>query len=298
MAASWVTRTRVRPSAGSSVSSCEHFRPRSRVQVSRRLVGEEELGLVHQGPRERGALRFAARELARFVRGPLQDSEPFEKRVGSRLPLRLRPVAVGERRLDVLPNRHLRNEIERLEEEADGPVPKPALRAVVERAGILPVQQDPAAGGKVEAADEVQERRLTRARTAHHRDEASSLDPQAHGIERDNLLPGPNVDAAGLDGFDECRSNLFRRIPQHRVAIMPEFFGCVSRGSIVGTARGESRAAHGKTGSQGSRAPDSAEGATTSRKPGTLSPPRGRPSSEGSPSSTSSPASTPVPITM
>ncbi len=128
----------------------------------------------------------------------------------------------------------------------------------------LPVQQDPAAGGKVEAADEVQERRLTRARTAHHRDEASSLDPQAHGIERDDLLSGAKVDAAGLDGFDE----------------------------------GSRERAHGKIGSQGSRAPDSAGGATTSRKPGTLSPPRGRPSSEGSPSSTSSPASTPVPITM
>jgi hypothetical protein len=55
------------------------YRARALVEVSRRLVGEQELGLDDHGTGQRYALAFAAAELRREVSGTICEPYRFER---------------------------------------------------------------------------------------------------------------------------------------------------------------------------------------------------------------------------
>ena len=197
----------------------------------------------------------------------------------SPLPLLIGVAARQQQRdLYVLDGAQPGDEVERLEEEPDHPVPEAALGAIVDRPGVPPIEEDLPARRKVEAAHQVQERRFPRAGAAHDRDEAPSFDTDADGFEGDDFLARQAVHAAGFDRLDERTvrrtgnaQRLTRSVQEERNGSREESFLAPSRSS------------------HSSPRSDSAPGATTSRKPGTLSPPSGLPSSAGSPRSTSSP---------
>ena len=81
---------------------------------------------------------------------------------------------------------------------------KPILRlrmrescGLVERADVDPVEEELAAGGYVEAADDVHQRRLARAGGAHDRDEVAPLDDERDAAE------GVHLDVAHHVGLDD-----------------------------------------------------------------------------------------------
>ena len=57
----------------------QNFFPGSRVQVSRRLVREEELGIVHEGSGQSGPLRFPPGQLRGAMRAPIENAESLEQ---------------------------------------------------------------------------------------------------------------------------------------------------------------------------------------------------------------------------
>src|SRR5256884_4164033 len=96
----------------------EDLRARVGVEVPRRLVREDHRGIVEQRPRDRDALLLSAGELARAVPHPIAEADLSERREGTRAAI-VAIAAVDEGQLDVLDGIEAREEVERLEDEAD-----------------------------------------------------------------------------------------------------------------------------------------------------------------------------------
>src|SRR3990172_1768318 len=94
--------------------------PRLRVEVGRRLVGEDQPRPRHERPGDGHPLALAARQLARTVTRVLAQAYRGEQLLDPLPPLRAREPSLQEqRKLDVLLEREDGDEIERLEDEAD-----------------------------------------------------------------------------------------------------------------------------------------------------------------------------------
>ena len=170
------------------------------VEVSRRLVGEEERRAGSEGARERDPLLLAAGELRRVVVAALPEADGREE-------VRRALAGVGvarqlERQEDVLPGRHVGEELVRLEDEAD--LPPPEEREVVLGHGVdrSPVEEDLAARGAVEAGHEAEERRLAAARRAQDGGELARADAEVDVVEDpEHPVPGRELfrEAAQLE---------------------------------------------------------------------------------------------------
>ena len=168
------------------VEQGEDLRAVAGVEVSGGLVGEKEFRARHERARDRGALHFAAGELVGMSRAPVREVDALEKVRGA-FP------GVGSfvekpRKLDVLPDRQVRKEVEELEHDAD--VPPPVERAFpVGQGGDIPAADpDRAGGGRVDPRDEVEERRLAAARRSDDSEELAGGNRQVDGVQSEDRL--------------------------------------------------------------------------------------------------------------
>src|SRR5436309_12047380 len=88
-----------------------------RVEVSRRLVREEDEGIASHGTRNSDALLLTAGELRRIVLHAVAHAHALEGILDALLALARRHAAIGERQLDILVDREIADEVERLEDE-------------------------------------------------------------------------------------------------------------------------------------------------------------------------------------
>src|SRR2546422_2369841 len=161
---------------------------RGRVEVAGRLVGEQDAGVVHQCSRDGHALALAARQLVRLVLHPVPEPHALQRPRRLRA-TRLRPEPrVDERQLHVVQGGRAGEQVERLEDEADLLVADPGQLIVGQIGDLLPVEPVLAAGRRVEAADQVHERRLPRARRSHHRHVLIAPDLDADATQRPHDL--------------------------------------------------------------------------------------------------------------
>ena len=105
-------------------------------------------------------------------------------------------AAEQQRHLDVLERGELRQQVEVLEHEADPPVADVGELVAVEARHRLAAQAVVAAGRRVEAADQVHQRRLARAGGTDHRDELALADGQVDAAQRLDLDLAGVVDLA------------------------------------------------------------------------------------------------------
>ena len=89
------------------------------VEVGRRLVGEDEVGPLDDGPGDGHALALAAGELGRAGLGPVGEVDPFEGGHDLAAPLGRRVAEEEQGELDVLVDGVDGQEVESLEDEAD-----------------------------------------------------------------------------------------------------------------------------------------------------------------------------------
>ena len=154
-----------------------HFDRRARVEVAGRLVGQDQRRLGHERAGDGHALLLAAGELARLVVETLAESDALQRRGGERARVALAAAAVVEQRqLDVLERAGARQEIEALEDEAELLVADGGERVLVEAVDAHAVEQVRAVGRRVEAAEDVHQRRLAGAGRAHDGDELARRD--------------------------------------------------------------------------------------------------------------------------
>ena len=140
------------------------------------------------------------------VRLSIQQIDLGERLIGALGAVLRRHAGVDERQLDVVERGRARQQVERLEDEPDLLVPDPRQLVVVHLAHLLVVQQVAALRRRVEAADEVHERRLARPGRAHDRDVFAALDGDGHAPEGMDLLRAHLVGLPKILSFNECHS--------------------------------------------------------------------------------------------
>src|SRR6185295_1046057 len=91
----------------------------SRVEVSGRLVREQDERLAGDGAGDGDALLLTAGQLAGEVLGAVRHADPLQRRFDALLALRRLHAAIRERQLDVLEYRQVANQVEALEDESD-----------------------------------------------------------------------------------------------------------------------------------------------------------------------------------
>src|SRR6266403_1250413 len=153
-----------------------------RIQVSRWLVGEENLRLIDDRPRDGHALLLAAGEFRGLVMKTARQTEHLGYDIEA---VRVETVAMNELRDGDIPLGRQRGEqIETLEDEADFVAAQFGARGVAQFSEVIPVDQDLAPGGLRQAADYVQQRSLAAARRPHHGDRFARLYREIHATQR------------------------------------------------------------------------------------------------------------------
>ena len=93
-AGSWLTTSAVPPLANELGDQLEHLAGGRGVELTRRLVGDQQPGPVGDRGTERDPLLLATRELARMRAAALAEPDPLEQLVGARLtPVRATPAS-------------------------------------------------------------------------------------------------------------------------------------------------------------------------------------------------------------
>ena len=147
----------------------EHGRAVLGVQAAGRLVGQHQLGAVDQRPGQREALLLAAGELVRKVIGDVAQPELVDQPRRAARAARRGP-GQPRRQQHVLGAAALVDQLELLKDEADVAQPQARQRPSAAAGEALAGDRDLAGVGPVEAAEEMQQRRLAAARASQHRD--------------------------------------------------------------------------------------------------------------------------------
>ncbi len=181
-----------------------------RVERPGRLVGEQELGARDQRPGDGDTLLLAAGELRRQVLGAIGEADLLEVDRGALVALPARDALVVERQRDVLGRGLERDQVERLEDEAD------VLAAVLRRPGLGEAAHGDAVEGvlavveTVEEAENVHQGRLARPGGAHHGDQLARPDVEVEPLEDVEPVAAHGVALVQISQTDHVSS---RRAP-------------------------------------------------------------------------------------
>src|SRR5216117_3815727 len=140
------------------------------VEVSRGLVGEQDRGIAHHRARDRDSLLLAPGELHRVMLRAMHHADPLERLLHALGALRPRHATVGERQLDILGDGEVADQIEGLKHEADPPVADSGSLGRRQVGHRLVLEQVAPVAGRIEQAEDREERRLAAARRAVDRD--------------------------------------------------------------------------------------------------------------------------------
>jgi len=124
-----------------------------RIEGASRLIGEDQGRIGHQRPSDGDALLLAARQLRRPVTGAIEEAN-FGQGVRRQLSAVVR-APVDERQLNLGNRWQAREQVVRLEHEADAPAANPGELGLAQPAHIVPFQFVRAARGLVQTAQDV-----------------------------------------------------------------------------------------------------------------------------------------------
>jgi hypothetical protein len=169
----------------------QHLRAGLHVEVACRLVGQQHSGIVDEGTGDREALLLPTGELVRHRVGDVAQPEPVDQRAAA--PERAgrgAGNAAGEEHVGLAAQ--LGQQVEELEDEADVPAAQGGEAALADAGDALAGHVDRARVRPVEAAEDMQERRLARPRAAEHGDDLTPGDVEVGPVEdapRSTALP-------------------------------------------------------------------------------------------------------------
>src|SRR5581483_1393140 len=152
--------------------------------------------VVRERARDRDALLLAARELARQVVEPPVEADALEQLLHPLAAVAPCEVRRRERRLDVLRRGERRDEVELLEHEPEGGAPQPRQLGVPHRSEVASLEEDGALARAVEAAEQLEQRRLAGAARSDHREEVAAVDHEVDLAHRAYLRAAHGVGAA------------------------------------------------------------------------------------------------------
>ena len=168
------------------------------VEVAGRLVGEHAVGRAGERARDRDALALAARELRRPVLQPRAEADLAEHVGGARARLGGGEAADAQRHRDVVERGELGQQMVELVDEAEMAVAPLALLGRVEGREVAAAEIDAARGRRLEAAEQMQQRALARARRADDGERLAAPDLEVDALQH------VDVDARRAAAFGEA----------------------------------------------------------------------------------------------
>ena len=155
---------------GDVFEDLHHLHARLAVERAGRLVGEQNVRIVDERPRDSDTLHLAAGHLVRLFVELVAEANALKRLDGALAALRLAHARERERQLHVAQYRLVRNEVIALEDEADGVVAVTVPVGIGKVLRRLAVDDEIALRVVVKAADDVEQRRLAAARMAEDGD--------------------------------------------------------------------------------------------------------------------------------
>ena len=177
-----------------------------RVEIPGRLVGQENRRIVDQSPGDGDALSLTAGQLVRAVVHARAQFDLVERSLGALDTVSLGDAGIDQRQLDVVQRGRARQQVEGLEDETDLLVADARQLVVVHLADLFAVEEVGALRGRVEAANQVHQRRLARARRPHDGDVFAAVDQDGHAAQGVNLLVAHLIGLPEIPGFNECHT--------------------------------------------------------------------------------------------
>jgi len=172
------------------------------VEVAGGLVGQEELGVGDDGPRDADQLLLPAGELAGEQVLLAHDAEAVQRVADHRRPLGRLDVPIGERHIQVLVDRQRVEQVEALKHEADVLLIQRQPLFGLELVDRLIEEVVLAAPITIQHPEDIQQRGLARRRRPHDSDKLAFLDLQRN-LPQDIILARTRfvalLDVAQLD---------------------------------------------------------------------------------------------------
>ena len=180
------------------LQGAEHVPGGDAVELAGRLVGEQQLRVVRQRGGDRGPLLLAARHLVGLAIRAVPHAEYAEQLVGPAPALTASGPGEAHRQHDVLPGGQVRKQVARglLPDEADDPAPVADALPGCQTGQVVPGHADRAGGRRVEAGQDVHQRRLAAPGRANHRRQLPFRDQQVKALQCLHLdaVPGKDPD--------------------------------------------------------------------------------------------------------
>src|SRR5688572_14224758 len=183
------------------------------VEVSGRLIGQQQLRAGHERARNGEALALAAGKLGRAMAGAVAEPHPLERFPRTAVPLGSADARIDERHLDVSQRALPRQQGKCLEHEADLAIPDFRQLKLRQLRNGAPAKPVASCVGRVEAAEQVHQGGLAAARGAHDRYILTAVHDQIDPAQSVNRRISHRVMAAetfGADHFHAARGQLAR----------------------------------------------------------------------------------------
>src|SRR6266851_5498091 len=164
----------------------DHARAGRSVEISGGLVGKEELRLNHECARKRHALLLAARERLRVVPQPLGKPDAREHFRRAVRCARFARELQGQHH--VLQRVQRRQQLERLEHEAEEARPERRAPVLVQSEEIGAVQAHSTRARRIEAREQAEKRRFARARGADDGHRVAGHDLERNVLQNNQLV--------------------------------------------------------------------------------------------------------------
>ena len=170
-----------------------HLLAELEVERAKRLVEQQHLGLVDDGPGQRHALPLAAGELGRLAAAEPGQPDHLQRLAGLLAPLRLGHAPHPQAVLDVLGHGHVREQRVILEHGVDVPGVRRHLR------DVLAAEFDPPGIRPLEPGDKPQQRGLSRPGRPEQGEELTGPHDEVDTGQRGHLAV-PLAQAGDMDG--------------------------------------------------------------------------------------------------
>ena len=195
-----------------------------RIEVAGRFVGEKKRGTMDQCTGDGGALHFAAAHLMRKSLRARAESDEFEHFGGAGACLAGAVAAQEQGKFDVLHRGHGREQIEKLEDDAEmfAPVGRELCFAgVVQREAV---DGDFAGGRLVESAEKIEQRAFAAAARSGHRAERMRRDLQRDVAQGVHFAGRRGINAGDMAQTDHRDDEIFRsaRLAQDNFRVVAE----------------------------------------------------------------------------
>src|SRR5581483_4191988 len=180
------------------------------VELTGRLVRDQELRPVRERGTDRDALLLAAAELARQRIPAVEQTHALEQTVGDSLALRTRSAEQGEPQRDELARRELRLERPRVVLVGVAQRVRAVLeqRPAAQRAQVVVEDAHAARGRAVEPGEDAEERALAGAARPEHDDDLAFGDVEREALQGDRRALGGGVEPKDVACLDRAHRSL------------------------------------------------------------------------------------------